>query len=70
MLVYDSGALGLLAFALGFAAELLAASDARQSVVRAEQAERRPAPATALRPSTTPIRTGWPGGETASVGPS
>jgi signal transduction histidine kinase len=39
VLVYDNGALGLLAYALGFAAALLAASNARQSVARAEQAE-------------------------------
>lgn len=37
--VYDAGALGLLAYALGFAAALLAASNGRQSVARAEQAE-------------------------------
>jgi signal transduction histidine kinase len=39
VLVYDNGALGLLAYSLGFAAALLAASNARQSVARAEQAE-------------------------------
>ena len=39
VLVYDGGALGLLAYALGFAAALLAASNARQSVARADQAE-------------------------------
>jgi signal transduction histidine kinase len=39
ILVYDGSGLGLLAYALGFAAMLLAASNARQSVVRAEQAE-------------------------------
>jgi signal transduction histidine kinase len=38
-LLYDGSALGLLAYALGFAASLLAASNARQRVVRAEQAE-------------------------------
>jgi signal transduction histidine kinase len=38
-LVYDAGALALLAYALGFAAALLAASNARQSIARAEQAE-------------------------------
>jgi signal transduction histidine kinase len=39
VLIYDGGALGLLAYALGFAAALLAASNARQSVARADQAE-------------------------------
>ncbi|HET8979952.1 MAG TPA: histidine kinase, partial [Solirubrobacteraceae bacterium] len=39
VLVYDTGALGLLAYTLGFAAALLGGSNARQSVVRAEQAE-------------------------------
>ncbi len=39
ILVYNGSSLGLLAYALGFAAGLLAASNARQSVVRAEQAE-------------------------------
>ena len=39
VLVYDGGALGVLAYALGFAAAALAASNSRQSVVRAEQAE-------------------------------
>jgi signal transduction histidine kinase len=39
VLVYDGGALGLLAYSLGFAAVTLAASNARQSVMRAEQAE-------------------------------
>lgn len=38
-LLYDGSALGLLAYGLGFAASLLAASNARQRVVRAEQAE-------------------------------
>ena len=38
-LIYDGGALGVLAYALGFAAAALAASNSRQSVVRAEQAE-------------------------------
>jgi signal transduction histidine kinase len=39
ILIYDGSGLGLLAYALGFAAALLAASNSRQSVVRAEQAE-------------------------------
>jgi signal transduction histidine kinase len=39
VLVYDGGALGLLAYALGFAVALLGASNGRQSRVRAEQAE-------------------------------
>jgi len=39
VLIYDGGALGVLAYALGFAAAALAASNSRQSVVRAEQAE-------------------------------
>jgi signal transduction histidine kinase len=38
-LIYDDGAVGVLAYSLGFATALLAASNARQSVVRAEQAE-------------------------------
>ncbi len=38
-LLDDGGALGLLAYALGLAAALLAASNVRQSVVRADQAE-------------------------------
>jgi len=38
-LLYNGSALGLLAYVLGFAASLLAASNARQRVVRAEQAE-------------------------------
>jgi signal transduction histidine kinase len=38
-LIYDNGALSVLAYSLGFAAALLAAANARQSVVRAEQAE-------------------------------
>jgi signal transduction histidine kinase len=38
-LLYSGSALGLLAYALGFAACLLAASTARQRVARAEQAE-------------------------------
>jgi signal transduction histidine kinase len=38
-LVYDDGAIGVLAYSLGFATALLAASNARQSAVRAEQAE-------------------------------
>ena len=38
-LLYNGNALGLLAYVLGFAALLLAASNARQRVVRAEQAE-------------------------------
>ena len=37
--VYNGAGLGLLAYALGFAAALLAASNSRQSVMRAEQAE-------------------------------
>jgi signal transduction histidine kinase len=39
VLVYEFAALGLLAYALGFAAALFAASNARQSIARAEQAE-------------------------------
>jgi signal transduction histidine kinase len=39
VIVYDGSALGLLAYALGFAVVLLAASNSRQSRVRAEQAE-------------------------------
>ena len=39
VLIYDLGAVGLVAYALGFAAALLAASNSRQSVLRAEQAE-------------------------------
>ncbi|HZE04851.1 MAG TPA: histidine kinase [Solirubrobacteraceae bacterium] len=39
VLVYDTSALGLLAYSLGFAAAQLGGSNARQSVVRAEQAE-------------------------------
>ncbi len=38
-LLYNGSALGLLAYALGFAAVLLAASNARERVARAEQAE-------------------------------
>ena len=38
-LIYDGSALGVLAYALGFAAAALAASNSRQSVVRADQAE-------------------------------
>ena len=38
-LLYDGAALGLLAYALGFAATLMTASNARQSIQRAEQAE-------------------------------
>jgi signal transduction histidine kinase len=38
-IVYDRGALGLLAYVLGFVAAALAASNARQSLMRAEQAE-------------------------------
>jgi signal transduction histidine kinase len=38
-LLYNGSALGLLAYALGFAASLLAASNARQRVARSEQAE-------------------------------
>ncbi len=39
VLVYDGAALGLLAYALGFAATLMTASNVRQSIVRADQAE-------------------------------
>lgn len=39
ILVYNGSGLGLLAYALGFAATALAASNSRQSVQRAEQAE-------------------------------
>jgi signal transduction histidine kinase len=39
VLIYKGSALGLLAYTLGFAAALLAASNSRQSVVRADQAE-------------------------------
>jgi signal transduction histidine kinase len=39
VLIYNGSALGLLAYTLGFAAALLAASNSRQSVVRADQAE-------------------------------
>jgi signal transduction histidine kinase len=39
VLVYDGGALGLLAYALGFAATALAASNVRQFRARADQAE-------------------------------
>jgi signal transduction histidine kinase len=39
VLVYDGGALRLLAYALGFLAALLASSNVRQSIVRADQAE-------------------------------
>ncbi|MGP0051576.1 MAG: sensor histidine kinase [Solirubrobacteraceae bacterium] len=39
VLVYDGSALGLLAYTLGFTVAALAASNARQSVLRAEQAE-------------------------------
>ena len=39
VLVYDGSALGLLAYSLGFAVATLAASNARQSLMRAEQAE-------------------------------
>jgi len=38
-IIYDRGALGLLAYVLGFVAAALAASNARQSIERAEQAE-------------------------------
>jgi signal transduction histidine kinase len=38
-LIYDNGAVGVLAYVLGFAAALLAATNAQQSAVRAEQAE-------------------------------
>jgi signal transduction histidine kinase len=38
-LIYSGSALGVLAYVLGFAATLLAASNARQRVIRAEQAE-------------------------------
>lgn len=38
-LVYNGGALGLLAYALGFVAAALAASNSRQSLLRADQAE-------------------------------
>jgi signal transduction histidine kinase len=38
-LIYDGGALGLLAYALGFVAAALAASNSRQSIMRADQAE-------------------------------
>jgi signal transduction histidine kinase len=38
-LIYDGSALGTLAYTLGFAAAVLAASNSRSSVVRAEQAE-------------------------------
>ncbi len=39
ILVYNGSGLGLLAYSLGFVAMLLAASNSRQSAVRAEQAE-------------------------------
>jgi signal transduction histidine kinase len=39
VLIYDGKGLGLLAYSLGFAAVTLAASNGRQSVMRAEQAE-------------------------------
>src|SRR5581483_11716621 len=39
VLIYDGSALGVLAYSLGFAAALLAASNSRGSVMRAEQAE-------------------------------
>lgn len=39
VLIYDGSTLGVLAYTLGFAAMLLAASNARQRVVRVEQAE-------------------------------
>ncbi len=39
VIAYDNSALGFLAYTLGFVAALLAASNTRQSVVRAEQAE-------------------------------
>jgi signal transduction histidine kinase len=39
VLIYDGGALGLLAYTLGFSAALLGATNARQSVDRADQAE-------------------------------
>ncbi len=39
VLIYDGSALGLLAYSLGFAAITLAASNARQSLMRADQAE-------------------------------
>jgi signal transduction histidine kinase len=38
-LVYDNGALGLLAYALGFVTALLAATNSRQSIERADEAE-------------------------------
>src|SRR6202000_1032591 len=38
-LIYGNIGIGLLAYTLGFAASVLAASNSRQSVVRAEQAE-------------------------------
>ena len=38
-LLYNGNALGLLAYTLGFAASLLAASNARQRTLRVEQAE-------------------------------
>jgi signal transduction histidine kinase len=38
-IIYDYNGLGVLAYSLGFAAALLAATNARQSFVRAEQAE-------------------------------
>jgi signal transduction histidine kinase len=39
VLVYDGGALGLLAYSLGFAAATLAGANARQAAAKAEQAE-------------------------------
>lgn len=39
VLVYNGSGLGLVAYTLGFAASLLAGSNSRQSIVRAEQAE-------------------------------
>ncbi len=39
ILIYNGSGLGLVAYALGFAATALAASNSRQSVQRAEQAE-------------------------------
>lgn len=39
VLIYSGKGIGLVAYTLGFAASLLAASNSRQSVVRAEQAE-------------------------------
>ena len=59
-LIYDGGALGLLAYTLGFAAALLGANNARQSIERADQAEL--LLAQTQRSHEEQLRVGAPGG--------